>query len=72
MSEGGHSFAVHRLIAWYRAGADVQTGLPLLATYLGHRNVTGTQTYLSMTPALLTEASQRFAQYAALPEEVAP
>lgn len=67
-----HSFAVHRLIAWYRAGADVQTGLPLLATYLGHRNVTGTQTYLSMTPALLTEASQRFAQYAALPEEVAP
>ena len=50
----------------------MQTGLPLLATYLGHRNVTGTQTYLSMTPALLTEASQRFAQYAALPEEVAP
>lgn len=67
-----HTFAVHRLIAWYRAGADVQAGLPLLATYLGHRNVTGTQPYLTMTPALLTEASQRFARYAALAEEVAP
>lgn len=67
-----HSFAVHRLIAWYRAGADVQAGLPLLATYLGHRNVTGTQTYLTMTPALLAAASQRFAAYAALATEVAP
>jgi site-specific recombinase XerD len=67
-----HSFAVHRLIAWYRAGADVQVNLPLLATYLGHRNVTGTQPYLTMTPALLTAASQRFAGYAALAGEVAP
>ena len=67
-----HSFAVHRLIAWYRAGADVQASLPLLATYLGHRNVTGTQVYLTMTPALLTEASHRFAAYAALAEAVPP
>jgi len=67
-----HSFAMHRLIAWYRAGEDVQAALPLLATYLGHRNVTGTQAYLAMTPALLTEASQRFAAYAALVGEVTP
>ncbi len=67
-----HSFAMHRLIAWYRAGADVQSGLPLLATYLGHRNVTGTQAYLTMTPTLLDAASQRFAGYAALAGEVAP
>jgi integrase/recombinase XerD len=59
-----HSFAVHRLIAWYRAGADVQKCLPLLATYLGHVNLSGTQTYLTMTPELLAEASRRFERYA--------
>lgn len=59
-----HTFAVHRLIAWYREGADVQALLPLLATYLGHENLSGTQTYLAMTPELLTEASSRFERYA--------
>lgn len=55
-----HAFAVGRLIAWYREGADVQACLPLLATYLGHINLSGTQTYLTMTPELLGEASLRF------------
>ena len=58
-----HAFAVHRLIAWYREGADVQACLPLLATYLGHVNVSGTQAYLTMTPELLAEASKRFEHY---------
>src|SRR6185295_6521272 len=31
-----HSFAVYRLLAWYRDGGDVQARLPLLTTYLGH------------------------------------
>ena len=57
------AFAVHRVIAWYREGADVQACLPLLATYLGHVNLSGTQTYLTMTPELLGEASQRFERY---------
>jgi len=56
--------AVHRVIAWYREGVDVQARLPLLATYLGHVNVSGTQSYLSMTPELLAEASWRFERYA--------
>ncbi len=60
-----HAFAVHRLIEWYREGADVQSCLPLLATYLGHISISGTQTYLSMTPELLSEASKRFECYAA-------
>ena len=59
-----HTAAVHRLVAWYQAGADVQALLPHLATYLGHVDIASTQRYLSMTPALLHEASQRFAQYA--------
>lgn len=63
------TFAVHRLTAWYREGADVQTRLPLLATYLGHVNVSGTQPYLPLTPDLLAEASRRFQRYASPAEE---
>lgn len=59
-----HTAAVHRVIAWYRAGEDVQRLLPQLATYLGHRDIRSTQRYLQMTPDLLEAASQRFAQYA--------
>jgi site-specific recombinase XerD len=61
-----HSFAVHRLIAWYREDADVQARLPLLSTYLGHVNISGTQTYLTMTHELLAEASKRFERYTAI------
>lgn len=64
-----HAFAVHRLIAWYREGADVQARLPLLATYLGHVNVSGTRVYLTMTPDLLAEASRRFENYASMEKE---
>ena len=38
-----HTFAVRRLLTWYRAGADVRSLLPNLAVYLGH--VGPTQTY---------------------------
>jgi integrase len=58
------TFAVHRLVAWYREGADVQARLPLLSTYLGHINVSSTSVYLSMTAELLAEASARFERYA--------
>jgi integrase/recombinase XerD len=60
-----HSFAVHRLLAWYRQEADVQTLLPKLAVYLGHIRLSCTQVYLSMTPELLQQASVRFEKYAA-------
>jgi integrase/recombinase XerD len=59
-----HAFAVHRLVAWYRQGADVQRLLPQLATYLGHVHIAGAQRYLTLTPELLHEASQRFERYA--------
>jgi integrase len=59
-----HTAAVHRVLAWYRSGQDVQRLLPQLATYLGHIDIRATQRYLQMTPDLLQEASQRFAQYA--------
>jgi integrase/recombinase XerD len=59
-----HAAAVHRLIYWYRQGADVQRLLPQLATWLGHVHIAATQRYLTMTPELLHEASQRFERYA--------
>ena len=59
-----HTAAQHRLIAWYRSGCDVQRLLPQLATYLGHVDLSSTQYYLTITPELLSEASQRFARYA--------
>ena len=58
-----HTFSVNRLTAWYREGADVQRLLPVLSTYLGHANLNSTQTYLTMTPELLHEASGLFNQY---------
>ena len=59
-----HTFAVHRLTAWYRQDADVQDRLPALSTYLGHASLAATQVYLSMTPELLQQASLRFERYA--------
>ena len=59
-----HSAAVHRVTAWYREGADLNDLLPKLATYLGHKDLSGTQRYLTMTQELLGEASRRFQAFA--------
>jgi integrase/recombinase XerD len=59
-----HTAAVHRLIAWYRGGADLHQLLPKLATYLGHVDLSATQRYLTLTPELLEQASLRFEHYA--------
>jgi site-specific recombinase XerD len=55
-----HTFAVHRLLRWYREGVDVQERLVLLSTFMGHGNIYATQQYLSITGALLDEANKRF------------
>jgi integrase/recombinase XerD len=59
-----HTFAVHRLTSWYQQGANVQRLVYQLSVYLGHSCLRHTQIYLSMTPELLREASQRFEHYA--------
>ena len=59
-----HSAAVHRVTSWYRSGADLNDLLPKLATYLGHKDLSGTQRYLTMTEELLAEASRRFEAFA--------
>ncbi len=55
-----HSFAVHRLLAWYRDGVDVNARLPALATYMGHVSISSTQVYLQPTTELLGEVDRRF------------
>ena len=64
-----HTFSIHRLVTWYRQGADVQRLLPLLSTYLGHIHIATTQQYLTMTSELLHQASIRFENYV-WPKEV--
>lgn len=59
-----HAFAVHRLTAWYRQGADVQRLIYHLSIYLGHARLAHTQVYLTMTPELLQQAGTLFEQYA--------
>ena len=54
-----HTFAVHRLEEWYRAGENLNTKLSLLATYMGHRSMAGTQWYLQLTQALFTDLAIR-------------
>lgn len=45
-----HTFAVHRLEDWLIEGADLDAKLPVLAAYLGHQSLAGTQRYLRLTP----------------------
>jgi len=55
-----HTFAVRRLAAWYRAGADVQAMLPALATYMGHVHYSDTAYYITATPELMGLAAERY------------
>jgi integrase len=59
-----HTFAVTRLMLWYREGANVMACLPLLTTYLGHACVSDTEVYLQATTDLLAEADRRFHRFA--------
>jgi integrase/recombinase XerD len=54
-----HTYAVHRLEHWYRAGADLQALLPVLATYMGHLSVHETQGYLQLTADVFPDLSAR-------------
>jgi site-specific recombinase XerD len=58
-----HTFAVHRLLAWYRDGKDVNARLPWLATYMGHVDIYSTQVYLQATPELTEQVARRFHEY---------
>lgn len=54
-----HTMACHTLLRWYREGADLDAKLPVLATYLGHQSLAGTQRYLHLTAELFPEIAVR-------------
>lgn len=58
-----HTFAHHALLRWYRAGIDVQSKLPALATYMGHVSIVSTQHYLALLEPFALEASARFSRH---------
>ena len=55
-----HTFAVQRLLGWYRDGLDLNARLPWLATYMGHVDVHSTHLYLQATPELIAQVDRRF------------
>jgi integrase/recombinase XerD len=48
-----HTFIVRTILRWHRDGVDVDAKMPLLSTYVGHRNPSSTYWYLSATPELM-------------------
>lgn len=48
-----HTFAVHRLTAWYKQGLDVQSMLPALSAYMGFVCLDAADRYLRLTPERL-------------------
>jgi integrase/recombinase XerD len=54
-----HGFCVQTLLDWYRAGADVETLIPALSTYVGHTKPVWTYWYLEAAPELMAIAAGR-------------
>ena len=59
-----HAFATRTLLRWYESGIDPHSRLLSLATFLGHVDPASTAVYLTMTPELLSHASERFRTWA--------
>lgn len=58
-----HTFAVRRLVTWYRKGNEVQAMLPVLATFMGHVNYSNTAYYLTATAELLGIAAEKYDEF---------
>jgi integrase/recombinase XerD len=54
-----HTFAIRTVLAWHRAGDDVEAKLSTLSTYLGHVGPSATYWYLTAVPELLGAAVER-------------
>jgi len=55
-----HRFAVKRLVAWYEAGIDVHTMLPVPATCMGQVHYSSTACYLTAAAELLGLAAEPY------------
>lgn len=61
-----HTFAVNRLKQWYENGEDVHQLLPALSTYMGHKHLSHTSVYLTMTDSILKLTSDMFQDFAGM------
>jgi site-specific recombinase XerD len=50
-----HTAAVHSLVKLTQAGLDMYCSLPLLATFMGHKKVMDTETYVRLTQEMYPE-----------------
>ena len=55
---------IRRLQLWHAQGVDVDRKIAVLATYLGHVEVSDTYWYLSAVPELMTIVADRFEDFA--------
>ena len=55
-----HTFVCRRVIAWYKAGDNVDCQVTQLSRYLGHKKVSDTYWYLTAIPELMACAAKRF------------
>jgi len=55
-----HTFAVHRLLQWYKTDQNINAKLPFLSAYMGHVDITSTQVYLETAGELLQAGAERF------------
>jgi integrase len=67
-----HRMVVRRLQLWHAQGADVDRGIAVLATYLGHVVVSDVYWYLTAVPELMTIVADRFEVFAHGPQAGAP
>lgn len=55
-----HTFVCNRLLAWYEANENVDSLMPLLSQYIGHKRVSDTYHYIRSIPALMNRAAYLF------------
>ncbi|MBZ5687746.1 MAG: tyrosine-type recombinase/integrase [Acidobacteriia bacterium] len=55
MHDFRHTFAVHRLSAWIKHGADLNRMIPALSAYIGQVGLGSTYRYLNLTPERFRE-----------------
>lgn len=55
-----HTFAVNRMLKWYKDDADFHEQLPVLSTYMGHAHFEDTTYYLNASAELMAKGSKSF------------
>lgn len=55
-----HTFVCNRLLVWYEANENVDSLMPMLSQYIGHKKVSDTYHYIQSIPALMNRAAYLF------------